>query len=236
MKQFNLKDLAQFDGSDGKPAYVVFKGRVIDVSTSKRWQRGRHMGSHEAGKDLTREMEAAPHGPEKLENFPQVGVLVGEEKAREEIPPFLSRLFHYVPLLRRHPHPMLVHFPIVFMIATTGFNLLYLLTGNPGFETTAWHCLWGGALFLPLAIATGLFTWWINYDAARLRQITIKLVLSPLLFLLAIAALSWRYLQPDILVTWQPLSLAYGALIFSFPPLVSAIGWYGASLSFPLEK
>jgi predicted heme/steroid binding protein/uncharacterized membrane protein len=235
-KKFNLKDLAQFDGTGEKPTYLVFKGGVFDVSKSKHWQHGRHMGSHQAGRDLTLEIEAAPHGPDRLEKFPQVGVLIGDEKASEEIPPFLAWLFHYIPLLRRHPHPMVVHFPIVFMIATTVFNLLYLLTRDPGFETSAWHCLWGGVLFLPIGIATGLFTWWLNYEAEWLRQVKIKLVLSPLLFVLSLSALIWRYFQPDILISWQPLSLAYCGLIVSFTPLVSAIGWYGASLSFPLEK
>lgn len=234
-KVFKLNDLAQFDGTDGKPAYLAFDGRIIDVSSSQRWHHGRHMGSHQAGRDLTMEIATAPHGPEKLEKFPQVGVLIAEEKAREEIPPFLAWLFQHIPLLRRHPHPMLVHFPIVFMISTAGFNFLYLLTGDPSFETTAWHCLWGGILFLPLAIATGLFTWWINYETEWLRQIKIKLVLAPLLFFLAAAALIWRYFQPEILISWRPLSLLYCGMVFSFTPLVIAIGWYGASLSFPLE-
>jgi predicted heme/steroid binding protein/uncharacterized membrane protein len=235
-KKFTLKDLEEFDGTNDRPAYLVFEGRVIDVTTSQHWHRGHHMGTHQAGEDLTREIGSAPHGPEKLENFPQVGVFTSDEIAKEEIPPFLLWLFHYVPLLRRHPHPMLVHFPIVFMISTTGFNLLYLLTREPAFETTAWHCLWGGVLFLPLALATGLFTWWINYEAEWLRQVKIKLVLSPLLFFLALSALIWRYLHPDILISWQPFSLEYCGLIFSLTPLVIVIGWYGASLSFPLEK
>ena len=82
------------------------------------------MGSHQAGRDLTREIAAAPHGPEKLQNFPQVGVLVPSEQAKEKIPPFLARLFHAVPLLRRHPHPMLVHFPIVLLTRPHRFYLI----------------------------------------------------------------------------------------------------------------
>lgn len=235
-QKFNLKDLAQFEGTDDKPAYLAFQGRIIDVSSSQHWHHGHHMGSHQAGRDLTREIEAAPHGPEMLENFPQVGVLFPDDKAREEIPPFLAWVFHHIPLLRRHPHPMLVHFPMVFFISTTGFNLLYLLTGDPSFEATAWHCLWGGVLFLPLAIATGLFTWWINYEDEWLRQVKIKLVLAPMLFFLGLSALLWRYFHPEIIISCQRLSLVYWGLIFSFTPMVIAIGWYGASLSFPLEK
>jgi predicted heme/steroid binding protein/uncharacterized membrane protein len=228
--------LREFDGSEGKPAYLVFEGRVIDVSASQLWPHGRHMATHRAGGDLTLEIDAAPHGPEKLERFPQVGILKAAEPAGKATPEFLSRLFHYIPLLRRHPHPMVVHFPIVLMMATTGFNLLYLLTGEQSFETTAWHCLWGGVLFTPVAIITGLFTWWLNYDTAWLRQVKIKLTLSPLLLAVALAALTWRSFTPDILIFWRPASLIYLGLILALTPLVGAIGWYGGTLSFPIEE
>ena len=235
-KEFSLEDLKDFQGAEGKPGYIAFEGRVIDISASKHWHHGHHMGTHQAGHDLTREIDAAPHGPEMLERFPQVGVLKTEEKTREEIPAFLARLFHYVPLLRRHPHPMVVHFPTVFMIATTGFTFLYLLTGYRSFETTAGHCLWGGVLFTPVAIVTGLFTWWINYETEWLRQVVIKLILAPLLLLLGLIALIWRYLHPDILTAWGTESLVYMGLICALTPLVVAIGWFGATLSFPLEE
>lgn len=194
------------------------------------------MATHRAGGDLTSEMEAAPHGSEVLDRFPEVGVIKTEEPARKEIPAFLSRLFHYLPLLRRHPHPMMVHFPIVFMISTTGFTLLYLLTDIPSFETTAWHCLWGGVLFTPVAMATGLFTWWINYEAEWLRPVIIKMVLSPILFILSLIALVWRYCYPGVLTAWGPADIAYLVMVLALAPLAMAIGWYGASLSFPLEK
>ncbi len=165
-KEFSLEELRSLDGTEGKPAYVVYQDRVIDVSASQLWPGGHHMGRHQAGRDMTREIEAAPHGPEVLERFPQVGVLrQAEAPAEESIPPFLARLFHRVPLLRRHPHPMLVHFPIVFFSAAAAFDLLFLGTGNDSFELTAWYCLWGGALFAIPAIATGLLTWWLNYNA-----------------------------------------------------------------------
>ncbi len=122
------------------------------------------------------------------------------------------------------------------MVATTGFTILYLLSGLRSFETTAWHCLWGGVLFTPVAIATGLFTWWINYEAEWLRQVVIKMILSPLLFLVGLIALIWRYLHPGILISWTGASLVYFGLILILTPLVVAIGWFGATLSFPLEE
>jgi predicted heme/steroid binding protein/uncharacterized membrane protein len=236
LREFTREELQELDGTEGKPAYLVFQGRVIDVSASKHWLHGRHMAAHRAGGDLTPEIDAAPHGPEMLERFPQVGILKAEEAVGKKTPEYLSRLFHYVPLLRRHPHPMVVHFPIVLMMATTGFNLLYLLTGDQSFEITAWHCLWGGVLFTPVAMITGLITWWLNYETAWLRQVKIKLALSPILLVVALAALTWRSFSPDIMISWRSASLVYLGLILSLTPLVGTIGWYGGTLSFPIEK
>lgn len=76
-KEFTLQELAKFDGKDGRPAYVVYKGQVYDLSGSEQWQEGAHYAMHEAGKDLTEEIEGAPHGEEVLESFTKVGKLKG---------------------------------------------------------------------------------------------------------------------------------------------------------------
>lgn len=235
-KVFTPEELKAFDGADGRPAYVAHRDRVIDVSASTHWRAGHHMGTHQAGHDMTREIEAAPHGPEVLERFPMVGLMQVAETAGKEIPAFLSRLFHAVPLLRRHPHPMIVHFPIVFMMAAAGFALLFLVTGEPSFEVTSWYCLWGGVLFTLPAIATGLLTWWINYDTEFLRPVVVKLILSPVMLLLGTAALIWHYLNPDILVSSKLGSYLYLGCLLALAALVGAIGWFGGTLTFPLES
>jgi predicted heme/steroid binding protein/uncharacterized membrane protein len=235
-KKFSAAELAEFNGTAGKPVYLAFQGKIIDVSDSPFWKGGHHMAAHQAGHDLTGEIASAPHGPEVLEKFPQVGVLRAADEAERRIPGFLAALLKRFPLLKRHPHPMVVHFPIVFMISTTAFNILYLLTGNRSFELTALHCLAGGILFTPVAIGTGLFTWWLNYEARFLKPLVMKLTLSPILFVVALTVFVWRLLNPDILASFQGTALVYGGLVAALSPLVAAIGWYGASLSFPVEK
>ncbi|XES78600.1 MAG: cytochrome b5 domain-containing protein [Candidatus Bathyarchaeia archaeon] len=74
-KKFTPEELAKFNGKNGNPAYVAFKGKVYDVSESSFWMDGDHLGAHEAGKDLTEEVEIAPHGPENLDRVKAVGVL-----------------------------------------------------------------------------------------------------------------------------------------------------------------
>jgi len=76
--KFDAEGLAKNDGKEGRPTYISHGGRVIDVSASQLWEGGLHMGRHGAGKDLTADIEAAPHGTEVLDRYPQVGTLVKE--------------------------------------------------------------------------------------------------------------------------------------------------------------
>jgi predicted heme/steroid binding protein/uncharacterized membrane protein len=235
MKEFDLEELSQFDGKDGKPMYIAYQDRVIDVSGSKLWKAGVHMMRHHAGNSLTTDIQAAPHGTEVLDRYPQVGVLKKAEPERE-IPKTLARLLTRVPMLRRHPHPMTVHFPIVFMFSTTIFNILYVITGIKAFETTALNCLGAGILFSPVAITTGLYTWWLNYQAKPVRSVKIKRPLSIILFVLEIIAFIWRVKVPGILDTWNVASVVYFLLVLSFFPIVTVIGWFGAQMTFPIER
>jgi predicted heme/steroid binding protein len=75
MEEFTEEELALYDGKNGKPAYVAYKGKVYDVSASFLWKGGNHQVLHDAGVDLTAAMERAPHGEAALENFPVVGLL-----------------------------------------------------------------------------------------------------------------------------------------------------------------
>ncbi len=82
MRQFTSEDLARYNGRDGMPAYVAYKGRVYDVSDSFLWQGGRHQVLHDAGADLTAALEQAPHGEDLLDRFPVVGVFIDSTPPR----------------------------------------------------------------------------------------------------------------------------------------------------------
>ena len=236
MKEFDRETLSEFNGKDGKPVYIAHDGKVYDVSGSKLWQGGVHMKRHHSGGDLTTDIQAAPHGIEVLERYPQVGILKKDTVAEREMPQALAWLMARFPMLRRHPHPMTVHFPIVFMFSTTVFNVLYLITGIKAFEVTAVHCLGAGILFTPIVILTGYYTWWLNYMAKPVRSVKIKRPLAFVMFAVEIAIFIWRLAVPDIVSSFTAAAVIYFLLVLSLLPMVTILGWFGAMMTFPIER
>ena len=74
-KKITLQELQENNGKNGKPAYIAYKGKVYDVTESAMWGDGEHMGTHQAGKDLTDDMELAPHREETFDKVKYVGEL-----------------------------------------------------------------------------------------------------------------------------------------------------------------
>lgn len=72
---FTIEELTQYDGSNGKPAYVAVNGNVYDVSLEGAWGGGTHFSIY-AGKDLTEQFTGCHGGRlEVLRNLPIVGIL-----------------------------------------------------------------------------------------------------------------------------------------------------------------
>ena len=93
--RLTLEDLLQYDGTENRPAYVAYKGKVYDVSSSPLWKNGNHTKKHLAGYDLTESLKAAPHGEEKILQMPAVGDLVvlgkkAEKSAHERVFYFMA--------------------------------------------------------------------------------------------------------------------------------------------------
>jgi predicted heme/steroid binding protein/uncharacterized membrane protein len=236
MKEFDMETLSKFNGHGGQPLYIAHQGKVFDVSNSKLWKTGLHMQRHQGGNDLTADIEAAPHGPEMLERFPQVGILKREETKVGRPPAFFAKLLERYPILQRHPHPMIVHFPIVFMMSVPLFNILYLISHIQSFEITALHCLGVGILSLPLGILTGLLTWKFNYSAKPMRPVQMKIRFSIILLIASVGAFIWRVSIYDILHDFSGWGILYFLLILSLAVFVGFIGWYGGQLTFPIAK
>ena len=75
-RKVTKQELEENNGKNGKPAYFAYKGKVYDVTESSFWIDGDHLGMHQAGRDLTEELEMAPHREENFSRVKLVGDLV----------------------------------------------------------------------------------------------------------------------------------------------------------------
>ena len=87
MKVFTKEEIARYDGKNGNPAYVVYKGKVYDVSSSFLGKNGDHQVLHSAGVDLTKALEQAPHGGDVLKKFPFVGIILSAGRSQTSSKP-----------------------------------------------------------------------------------------------------------------------------------------------------
>jgi len=105
-----LTELANFDGKEGRPAYFAYQGKIYDVSQSKFWEGGRHMGKHPAGQDLTDMLKTAPHGEEKIFEMGVVAELFSTPSKMIKSP--TEKLFYFMAYMN-----LIFVFLITFIIA-----------------------------------------------------------------------------------------------------------------------
>lgn len=237
MKVYTSEKLAEADGRPGSPVLAAVDGKVYDVSTSRKWADGIHMRRHHAGTDLSIDINSAPHGREVLERFEVVGTF--DETLREarpgirgEIETWLSR--H--PFFRRHPHPAIVHVPVGLAVVFPILEIGGLVFQSSRTEWAAFCCLLMAILAIPAAIASGYFTWWINYEAGDFPTVRRKRHLAWASLVLGVLVVLLRSV-----VILDPLNLhdvyvvAYLAGILALAAMVGYVGFLGGTLTFPYE-
>lgn len=74
-RTFTIEELANYDGKNGRPAYVAVNGIVYDVTNNSAWAAATHF-SLTAGKDYTQEFASCHVGQQSiLATLPVVGRL-----------------------------------------------------------------------------------------------------------------------------------------------------------------
>jgi predicted heme/steroid binding protein/uncharacterized membrane protein len=231
MQQFTEEELRKYNGQDGAPAYIAFKGKVYDVSSSKLWKNGTHFKRHMAGADLTPELEDAPHAEEVFEQFEPVGLFIlplkksspDEKEARKE----RYRQWYAI----YHPHPAVVHFPIALHYFSGFTDVLFL--ANPSSEYEA-------AVFLSFLIATvmgfvaliaGVFSWWINYDFAMSKGFVIKLIGALFTLIIGMVPLTQKLMDPNVPFSHGMDGWIYHGIIFITVISVTIVGYYGGKIT-----
>lgn len=224
LRRFTKKDLKEFNGEDGKPAYIAFKAKVYDVSNSRLWTDGKHQGQHSAGNDLAESILNAPHGEEVFTKFQVIGGFIKEETSDLKLVQWLQKL---------HLHPISVHFSIAYSIAVPLLSILYILTGEISFETAAYYMLLFGFLSAPFAVLSGFFSWRVAYKGKINRIFTRKLTFAAILLVVITICFFWRTLNSNIIIARTDLRFIYLLVTASLIPIVTILGYYGGKIVYP---
>jgi predicted heme/steroid binding protein len=231
--EIEKKDIKKYNGQEGQPAYVAAEGEVYDVSDSRLWKNGVHMNRHHAGQDLTNEFGAAPHGTEVLQKFQKVGNLKESTKNEQQlpIPKWIAHLLNLYPFLKRHPHPMVVHFPMVYYItAPILLFWFYLIDTNESLIKAVFYMHVLGTISLPFAILTGWLSWKVNYLGKPIGYIKRKIMFTVVVLIFDVIVLISLSYQPEILISPHGLQIIIPVLVFSYLPIISIIGHHGGQL------
>ena len=236
--EFDRESLSKHDGKEGREAFVAVEGKVYDVTGNRLWKNGAHMNRHQAGSDMTEAIAASPHGRDVLAKIKEKGTLT---KEKAEKPPFLPdwlvQFMEDYPFFKRHPHPMVVHFPMaIFIIAPLFLVWYYLVTPAQGLLDAVFYLYILGTLSLPAAIGTGILAWLLNYSGRHNPLIVRKTIFSILLLISDIVIMAALIVKPSILQHPSGMNWIVPALIFLCLPLASIIGEHGGRLVFPVLK
>ena len=109
-KEMTEEQLSSFDGKEGRPAYIAYKGIIYDIGGSRLWRNGQHMMKHAAGTDLTAALKNAPHGEDKVLAMPQVGMCVETDRKPER--PLYEKVFYFFAYMN-----LFLVFVIIFVIS-----------------------------------------------------------------------------------------------------------------------
>ncbi|MBI5408839.1 MAG: cytochrome B5 [Nitrospirae bacterium] len=105
---FDPLTLSGFDGKEGRPSYIAYKGNVYDVTGLKLWKNGVHM-KHLSGNDLTGALSKAPHGEDKLEALGKIGSLDASLAPPKS---FAQKAFYFIAYMN-----LAIVFCVLFVIA-----------------------------------------------------------------------------------------------------------------------
>lgn len=220
------EDVKNYNGEDGKPAYIIYDGKVYDVTESRLWKKGKHMGRHKAGEDMTSFISMAPHDAKVLEKVKYVCELEDDEVVEEKNEKLRAFYRKY------HPHPIFIHYPMGILYFGAFMLLLWLFTGQKSFELASYYALVVGTLSVYPAILSGILSWYINYERTLTIIFKNKLVFSGFLVVISTILSLLRIFFGDSLFASNIYPL-YIIGYFLTIPVMTFIAYNGGRITWP---
>lgn len=236
MIEFTEEELKKYNGNNEQAAYVAFKGKVYDVSSSKFWKNGTHFKKHFAGHDLTAELADAPHGDEVFQTCPQIGVLIASPNEGTFNENETKKEHYRLWYLKYHPHPAFVHFPIALHYFSGFADILFLAHSSSAYETAVFLSFLIATVMGFFALITGVFSWWINYDFSTSKPFVIKLIGALFTLIIGLIPLSQKLLNPDVPFSTGADGITYHAIIFITVISITIVGYYGGKITWRAKE
>lgn len=253
------EQLKEFNGKNGKPAYIGYKGKVYDISKSDFWSGGEHMGRFKAGEDLTDSIDMSPHGEKNIFRFEAVDTLedgTAQETNTETVVPNSENLLSDMDkkmmakrqwYKRNHPHPKIIHFSIgmfglAFFLQILSI-ILYLIDYRIyKVPTTLFISSFSvlttifAVLFTLPAIASGALSFYINYNGFANSILKKKIAGSIILLIVSVIAAFVGYREVFSVIRYNPIFSFYTVLSLVNFIIVTFIASNGGKLTWPQDK
>lgn len=248
-----LEELKQYDGKEGRPAYIAYKGKIYDLSKSDFWAGGIHMGIIKAGEDVTEKIGLSPHGEVNIFRYPAIAELEGKSVASATMPAKLSeeqeKMVRYQKLYKKyHPHPIMVHFPMgIIPFAFFAQIIGFICPLEIYFTFASVVAMMIGTVFIIPAMATGTVSYIVNYNKTANIYLKRKIRLSSLALAVGIITSIYGYIYIDRMITPEAFigfscpfyscgAWSYTILTAIMTGLVIAIGYNGGKMTWPDDK
>lgn len=253
------EQLKEFNGKDGKPAYIGYKGKVYDISKSDFWPAGEHMGRFKAGEDLTDSIDMSPHGEKNIFRYEAVDTLEDgtvQDTNTETVVPnsenMLSDMDKKMMAKRQwykknHPHPKIIHFSIgmfglAFFLQILAIVLHIIDYTKLEMPVASFISLFSvlttvfAIVFTLPAIASGALSFYINYNGFANSILKKKMAGSIALLIVSVIAAFIGYNETSSTLSYNPIFSVYTLLSLVNFIIVTFIAANGGKITWPQDK
>lgn len=130
-----------------------------------------------------------------------------------------------------HPHPTVVHFPIALHYFSGFIDLLFFANPSTEYAATVFLSFFVATVMGLIALITGVFSWWINYNLVRSKLFVVKFIGAILTFLVGLVPLIQKFRDPDVPFSHGIDGWLYHGVIFITVILVTIVAYYGGKLT-----
>ncbi len=126
---------------------------------------------------------------------------------------------------------MIIHFPIALHYFSAAADVLFLANPSKEYEAAVFLSFLIATVMGFVALITGVFSWWINYDFSMSRAFVIKLIGALFTLTVGLVPLLQKFTNPDVPFSTGLDGITYHAIIFITVISITIVGYYGGKIT-----